>query len=243
MKNSDQKTQNIPDVSIERNNSGRGVVRDIPDGIEGWSLGAFLLSGIWAIANRTWIGLLSFVPFLGIVMILMLAKNGRVWAWQNVRWESVEHFNRVQKRWSILGCVVFLIPATWFLFFLSDDLKVKKEIEAERIGILAAHKVIPEITQKIGEFVLSYKRLPRDINEAGYKKPIPPEFSNISIDPNSGFLVVSLRTKRAYQMKYLVAPSFEGSKTIVWRCLKGDVQDEYLPSNCRFDSADQFQIP
>jgi hypothetical protein len=63
----------------------------IPDGIKGWSWGAFLLSGIWAIGNKTWIGLLAFVPYFGILMAFVLGFKGREWAWENNQWDSVEN--------------------------------------------------------------------------------------------------------------------------------------------------------
>lgn len=75
----------------------------LPEGIKGWSWGAFLLNWIWAISNKTWIGLLCFVPVVGIVMPFILGFKGREWAWENNSWESVEHFNRVQKKWSTWG--------------------------------------------------------------------------------------------------------------------------------------------
>ena len=75
----------------------------IPDGVKGWSWGAFFLSGFWAIGNRTWIGLLAFVPYLGWLVAIWLGIKGREMAWKNKRWDSLEHFNRVQKRWSQWG--------------------------------------------------------------------------------------------------------------------------------------------
>ena len=89
----------------------------IPDGIKGWSWGAFLLSGIWAIGNKTWIGLLAFVPYFGILMAFVLGFKGREWAWENNQWDSVEHFNRVQKKWSYWGVVViFVAPIVIAIF-------------------------------------------------------------------------------------------------------------------------------
>ena len=35
--------------------------KNIPDGVRGWSWGAFLLNWIWAIGNKTWIGLLALI--------------------------------------------------------------------------------------------------------------------------------------------------------------------------------------
>lgn len=81
----------------------------IPEGVKGWSWGAFLLNFIWAIGNKTWIGLLAFIPFLGWIMAFVLGFKGREWAWKNKEWDSVEHFNRVQKKWSYWGVVILII--------------------------------------------------------------------------------------------------------------------------------------
>ncbi len=80
----------------------------IPDGVKGWSWGAFLLNWIWGPFNGTWIGMLSLVPYVGFVMMIVLGFKGREWAWKNKRWDSVEHFNRVQRLWSIWGVVIVL---------------------------------------------------------------------------------------------------------------------------------------
>lgn len=83
----------------------------LPEGIRGWSWGAFLLNWVWAIGNRTWIGLLALIPYVNIVVAIILGIKGREWAWKNKKWESVEHFNRVQRKWSIWGVAVVLILA------------------------------------------------------------------------------------------------------------------------------------
>jgi hypothetical protein len=77
--------------------------QQIPPGVSGWCWGGFFLSWIWAIGNKTWIGLLGLVPIVNIVMMFVLGAKGRAWAWKNNTWESVEHFNRVQKKMDNLG--------------------------------------------------------------------------------------------------------------------------------------------
>lgn len=89
---------------------------DIPPGIKGWSWGAFLWNWIWAIFNNTWIGLLALIPGVNIVMIFVLGAKGREWAWKNKKWDSVEHFNRVQRKWSLWG--VWLLIASFVLGIL-----------------------------------------------------------------------------------------------------------------------------
>jgi hypothetical protein len=85
----------------------------LPKGVKGWSWGAFFLTWVWAIGNRTWIGLLALIPYVNFIMAIVLGIKGREWAWKNKEWESVEHFQRVQRRWSIWGvALVFGLAGT-----------------------------------------------------------------------------------------------------------------------------------
>ena len=96
-----QSRLDLPRDSV--NSSGMGKEAELPDGVKGWSWGAFLLNWIWAAFNGTYIGLLAIVPYVGFIMAIVLGIKGREWAWRNKRWESLEHFNHVQKGWSIWG--------------------------------------------------------------------------------------------------------------------------------------------
>jgi hypothetical protein len=93
-------------IARYENTSGQGKGHPIPDGVKGWSWGAFLLNWIWAIGNRTWIGLLAMFPYVGLIVMIWLGLRGRELAWQNKPWDSVEHFNTVQRKWSVWGVVV-----------------------------------------------------------------------------------------------------------------------------------------
>ena len=91
----------VADVSdASENNSGGGSGITPPEGVRGWSWGAFILSWIWAIGNSTWIGLLALLPYIGFIVAIYLGIKGRELAWRNKRWDSLEHFNRVQRSWS-----------------------------------------------------------------------------------------------------------------------------------------------
>lgn len=104
------------------NTSGQGKNAEVPEGIKGWSWGAFCLSWVWALGNRTWIGLLALVPYVGFLMIFVLGFKGREWAWQNKEWDSVEQFNKVQKKWSFWGVIVFSVVFTISLIMpIYDD--------------------------------------------------------------------------------------------------------------------------
>lgn len=89
------------------NTSGMGKDAEIPDGVKGWSWGAFMFNWIWALGNRTWIGLIALIPYVGLIMSIMLGIKGREWAWRNKKWDSVEHFQKVQRRWSLWSLAFF----------------------------------------------------------------------------------------------------------------------------------------
>lgn len=92
------------------NTSGMGKNSTVPEEIKGWSWGGFILSWIWSIGNNTPVGLLALIPYVGFFMCFVLGFKGREWAWRNKRWESVEQFNEVQRKWAIAS-VIFLVAA------------------------------------------------------------------------------------------------------------------------------------
>lgn len=99
----------VADIAYSgENNSGGGKAITLPDGVKGWSWGAFLLNWIWACFNKTWIGLLALVPYVGFIMAIYLGIKGREMAWRNKRWDSLEHFNRVQRKWSMWSLILVL---------------------------------------------------------------------------------------------------------------------------------------
>ena len=87
----------------------RATMAPLPEGVAGWSWGGFVFSWIWAIANGTPWGLLGIVPGVGLAVRVALGMKGREWAWCNRNWDSVDHFRRVQRRWSIAAVVVVLL--------------------------------------------------------------------------------------------------------------------------------------
>ena len=101
------------------NTSGGGPTAAVPAEVDRWNWGAFLLTWIWGIGNNTLIALLMFVPLVNIVMLFMLGARGSSWAWRNKRWESVEQFKAVQRRWAKWGVIIWVASAAGFigLFF------------------------------------------------------------------------------------------------------------------------------
>lgn len=77
----------------------------VPEEIRGWNWGAFLLTPLWLVSNRVWIGFLALIPIVGFPMAIAMGIKGNEWAWKSRRWESIEQFNTHQKRWAIAGII------------------------------------------------------------------------------------------------------------------------------------------
>jgi len=95
--------------STTENTSGQGSNAVVPREIQGWNWGAFLLTWIWGLGNNVLLALLTLVPIVGLVMWIMLGVKGSEWAWQQKRWDNVEHFRRVQRTWAKWGVIVLLV--------------------------------------------------------------------------------------------------------------------------------------
>jgi len=101
----------------QSNDSGTGPMAQLPLQLQGFNWGAFFLNWIWSIAHKSYIGLLCFVPCVNIVMIFVLGFKGNEWAWQNCRWESIEHFQDVQRKWAAWGIGIFLVGVVFRVIY------------------------------------------------------------------------------------------------------------------------------
>ncbi len=130
--------------------SERNPPAEIPVEIDRWNWGAFLLTWIWGVGNGVFISLLVFVPFFGIlIMPFVLGAKGSAWAWRNRRWDSVEHFKRVQRLWAIWGVVVWIGAIALFFAVFGGIFYGLGHSEAYRLGV-ARLQASAEVAQVLG---------------------------------------------------------------------------------------------
>ena len=98
------------------NTSGQGKTAAVPKEIQKWNWAAFILSWIWGIGNGVPIALVALfanlVPCVGTVVALsmsvVLGMHGNEWAWRNRRWQGVEHFLDVQRKWTRWSVIILI---------------------------------------------------------------------------------------------------------------------------------------
>lgn len=85
----------------------------IPEEAYKWNWGAFYFGWFWGIFNGVYWPLLTllviWIPFVGLIFGIVLGANGSKWSWKGKRWNSVEHFKRVQHNWAVAALICFLI--------------------------------------------------------------------------------------------------------------------------------------
>ena len=90
------------------NNSGMGKGTLVPPELKGWCWSGFLWNFIWSIRNKTWFGLLTIVPYVGLLFAIILGLKGNEWAWQNIKWQSIDHFKSEQRSWVKWWLILFV---------------------------------------------------------------------------------------------------------------------------------------
>src|ERR1700722_17397812 len=120
---------------MDDNTSGEGERAHVPAEIDRWNWGAFLLNWIWGIGNDTYVALLMFVPVVNFVMLFVLGAKGSAWAWRNKRWRAVEHFKRVQRKWAIVGAIIWLGFIGFYAIFIVGFFVLFRQAEAYQMAV------------------------------------------------------------------------------------------------------------
>ncbi len=133
------------------NTSGHGEYSIVPKEIQKWNWGAFWLTWIWGISNKTYISLLVFLPIANIIIPFYLGKKGNELAWQNMNWDNEEHLLQAQRSWSIAGWVFAIIIITMIILGQVQNYNKIKESERITSEIISSIEENQEVINLIGE--------------------------------------------------------------------------------------------
>ena len=112
------------DDSLKNSNANIATNSELPKELKRFNWGACLLPWIWGIGNNVRValwGLLCFlmwIPVIGAIIALgllifqiWLGINGNRLAWNSKRWNNIEHFNDVQRKWAMWSVIIlFGVP-------------------------------------------------------------------------------------------------------------------------------------
>ncbi|MGL5085850.1 MAG: hypothetical protein ACRC68_09085 [Clostridium sp.] len=89
--------------------------KDLPQELQGWNWGAFILTWIWGVTHNSFNTLVVFIPYIGWLYGFMCGYKGSEWLWNSRDWNSVEECQEEIRRWNKYGFIalivcVFIIP-------------------------------------------------------------------------------------------------------------------------------------
>lgn len=137
-------------MSTQPEKTRTGQTLPMPPELKKWNWGAFLLSWVWGIGNNTYIALFGLIPYVGLVVRVILGFKGNEWAWKNKQWDSVEHFQKVQRRWVKWGIAVWAICAVLGVLFVYFVLTLLRGDHVFKVSLHLIQKD-QEITAAIGQ--------------------------------------------------------------------------------------------
>jgi hypothetical protein len=100
---------------------------------------------VFGLQGNSAIAVLTFAPVACMlmlpVMLVVLGFKGSAWAWRNKRWQSIDHFRRVQRKWAIWGVGVWgaSIAFSVGLFFLLMSIFMNSEAYKMAVTLLENH--------------------------------------------------------------------------------------------------------
>lgn len=109
---------------IEYTNTSKFVSKEeTPKNIKQWNWGAFWLSWIWGIGNKSFKTFYALIPYFGFIWMFVCGAKGNEWSWQNKQWSSIEDYNNTQRKWAIAGngLAILLIILVSILFVFAQN--------------------------------------------------------------------------------------------------------------------------
>lgn len=88
-------------------------------------------------------------------------------------------------------------------------------------------------TASVEAYYYQHEEIPGSLEQAGFSTPITNDIGSISLNSENGSVVVTMATDPVRKKSFVLTPSLDANKKIVWTCSSQDIQSKYLPQQCR----------
>ncbi|WP_202710946.1 hypothetical protein [Sporosalibacterium faouarense] len=171
------------------NTSGHGEYTSVPPGVSKWNWGAFWLTWIWGLANKSYIALLAFLPIVNIIIPFYLGAKGNELAWKNKTWYDIDDLHRTQRKWAIAGWVVAIFIISLIIINVTLEHREMKKTQEYTNEIIQAIENNEEATDFIGSDI-------KNVNSFNLSRRQPTigarqESYTLLIQSNKGIFMVS----------------------------------------------------
>jgi len=98
-------------------------------------------------------------------------------------------------------------------------------VEAVAVGRNAADSVANYYNQ--------HQEVPNSLEQTGFATPIPPTVKELSVNSENGTVIITMASAPINGKTFLFVPSLDSNKQIIWTCMSQEIEDKYLPQQCR----------
>jgi len=89
-------------------------------------------------------------------------------------------------------------------------------------------------TDYVDNYYNQYRSIPRSLEAANFLASVPPSVKEVGIDSQTGTITITMNSAAVIGGKALkFVPALDGSEQLRWTCMSEEIQDRYLPQNCR----------
>ncbi|OIR17860.1 fimbrial protein precursor [mine drainage metagenome] len=85
----------------------------------------------------------------------------------------------------------------------------------------------------VASYYYQHQEVPSSLEQAGFATPISPAVKGLSVNSENGTVIVTMSSPPIIGKTLLFVPTLDSNKKIVWTCMSQEIQDKYLPQQCR----------
>lgn len=105
---------------------------------------------------------------------------------------------------------------------------------AARARMTQALTVGKAATEYVDNYFAQYRSIPRSLDAAIFMSSLPPMVKEVSVDNQVGTISITMKGGKAIEDKSLkFVSAIEGGDHLRWTCMSDEIQDRYLPQECR----------
>ncbi|ADE11467.1 hypothetical protein Slit_1230 [Sideroxydans lithotrophicus ES-1] len=85
----------------------------------------------------------------------------------------------------------------------------------------------------VDAYYSTYRTTPRNLEAADFLSSLPSAVKSVTIDSQSGTVTITMKGAAAIEDKTIRFVPAQGGDQLRWACMSDDIQDRYLPQECR----------
>ena len=129
--------------------------------------------------------------------------------------------------------IVFVFMAVFVLGILAavaipayQDYTVRAQVAG---GIAAGRSA----AASVGNYYQQRQQVPTTLAQAGFAEQLPPVVKELGLNPQNGTLTVTMASGPISGKSFLLVPSLDEKKQVIWKCMTKDIPNKYMPQACR----------